>query len=52
MTEWNEFRCISLEKLKSIMTLPVLLDTRNILSINKLIEYGFRFDNVGRGKGS
>ena len=52
MTEWNEFRGISLEKLKSIMTLPVLLDTRNILSINKLIEYEFRFDNVGRGKGS
>ena len=26
----------------------VILDTRNILSIEKLNEYGFIFDNVGR----
>ena len=48
MTEWNEFRGMALEKLKSIMKSPILLDTRNILSIEKLIELGFQFDNVGR----
>ena len=25
----------------------ILLDTRNILNIKKLKEYGFKFDNVG-----
>ncbi len=50
MTEWNEFRGLSLEKLKVMMNSPVILDTRNILSINKLIEFGFQFDNVGREK--
>ena len=48
MTEWNEFRGMSLDVLKSLVSTPVILDTRNILSIEKLNEYGFIFDNVGR----
>ena len=36
MTEWNEFRGMALEKLKSLMKSPILLDTRNIFSIEKL----------------
>ena len=47
MTEWNEFRGISLSYLKSIMKTPVLLDTRNILPVKKLKQNGFLFDNVG-----
>ena len=47
MTEWNEFRGISISQLKSILKKPILLDTRNILNINKLREHGFSFDNVG-----
>ena len=48
MTEWNEFRGLSLELLKSLLKRPVLLDTRNIFSIEKLKEYNFIYDNVGR----
>ena len=48
MTEWNEFRGMNLKKLKKIMKTPLVLDTRNILSMDKLSEYGFQFDNVGR----
>ena len=48
MTEWNEFRGISIQQLKELLNKPVLLDTRNILSIEKLIENNFTFDNVGR----
>ena len=48
MTEWNEFRGMSIKALKSLVNSPVLLDTRNILSIEKLNEHGFIFDNVGR----
>ncbi len=47
MTEWNEFRGISLSNLKSLMNKPLILDTRNILSVKKLKENGFIFDNVG-----
>ncbi|MED5218669.1 MAG: UDP binding domain-containing protein, partial [Candidatus Neomarinimicrobiota bacterium] len=48
MTDWNEFRGMDLPYLKSIMKAPVILDTRNILSIDQLSENGFQFDNVGR----
>ena len=48
MTDWNEFRGMNLKKLKKIMKTPLVLDTRNILSMDKLSEYGFQFDNVGR----
>ena len=47
MTDWNEFRGISISNLKSIMKTPILLDTRNIIPVEKLKENGFRFDNVG-----
>ena len=48
MTEWNEFRGMDLKKLKKLMKTPLVLDTRNILSMDKLSEYGFQFDNVCR----
>ena len=48
MTEWNIFRGIDLKKLLSLMKTPIILDTRNIISTNKLDKYGFKYDNVGR----
>ena len=48
LTEWNELRGIDLKKLKSLMSKPVILDTKNILSVSKLENLGFEYDNVGR----
>ena len=48
MTEWNEFRSMDLEKLKILMSQPVVLDTRNILNISELKRLEFKYDNVGR----
>jgi UDPglucose 6-dehydrogenase len=48
LTEWHEFRGIDLEKLKSLMSKPVILDTKNILSVKKLKDLEFNYDNVGR----
>ena len=48
MTEWNEFRSLDLEKLKNLMSQPVVLDTRNILNVSELKRLKFKFDNVGR----
>ena len=47
MTEWNEFRSMDLEKLKNLMSQPVILDTRNILNVSELKRLEFKFDNVG-----
>lgn len=49
MTEWNEFRGLDLVRLGSLMKARVLLDTRNILGIDDLIEHDFKYDTVGRG---
>ena len=48
MTDWNEFRGMDLNYLKSIMKSPIILDTRNILSMKQLSKNGFQFNNVGR----
>jgi len=48
MTEWNEFRGISLSLLKSLLKSPIILDTRNIFSIENLEKNKFKYDNVGR----
>ena len=48
LTEWNEFRGIDLSKLKFLLKTPIVLDTKNILSIHNLHSLGFKFDNVGR----
>ncbi|MFC1527223.1 UDP-glucose dehydrogenase family protein [Candidatus Neomarinimicrobiota bacterium] len=48
MTEWHEFRGLDLVELKQLVKTPIILDTRNILSIKNLIKLGFIFDNVGR----
>jgi UDPglucose 6-dehydrogenase len=52
MTDWNEFRGLNIVKLKTLMAQPIVLDTRNVLSMEELRTHGFKFDNVGRhGKG-
>ena len=48
LTEWNEFRGMDLNELKDLMNNPVLLDTKNIISIQGLESMGFTYDNVGR----
>ena len=48
LTEWNEFRAMNLYKLKSLLNSPIVLDTRNLLSPEKLKELNFTYDNVGR----
>ena len=50
MTEWNEFRSLDLKRVKKIMRGNIVLDTRNILSMNELSKLGFIYDNVGRIK--
>ena len=49
LTEWNEFRSLSIKRLKQLMSKPILLDTRNIIDVKKLKSHKFTFDNVGRG---
>ena len=50
MTEWNEFRSLDFKRIKKYMRGNIILDTRNILNMDRLSEFGFTYDNVGRIK--
>ena len=47
-TEWNEFRNIDLEKIKSLMKAAVIFDTRNVFEPRKMQALGFRYYGTGR----
>ena len=50
LTEWNEFRGIDLDELKTLMKTPIIIDAKNILSMQELESLDFTYDNVGRRK--
>ena len=41
---------MDLESLKSLLKTPIVLDTKNILSMQELELLGFTYDNIGRKK--
>ena len=48
VTEWDEFRALDLDRVKSAMRAPVMVDLRNIYREDDLIRRGFRYESVGR----
>ncbi len=52
ITEWNEFRALDLERLKSLMTAPVMIDLRNIYNPDEMADAGFDYTCVGRPRGA
>lgn len=48
MTEWNVFRNLDFEKLKSVMRVPLLLDLRNVYDPERVGAVGFAHVSVGR----
>ena len=50
VTEWNQFRALDLDRLKSVMKQPVLVDLRNIYRRFEVEGKGFTYMDVGRGR--
>lgn len=48
VTDWNEFKEADLEKIKSLMKSPNIIDGRNIYDPKKSKELGFSYVGVGR----
>ena len=48
MTEWNQFRNLDLERIKSSMKAPVFVDLRNVYEPASMAALGFRYTSVGR----
>jgi len=48
VTEWNEFRALDLERLKSAMKAPLMVDLRNVYKPDDMAAAGFRYTSIGR----
>ena len=48
VTEWNEFRLLDLERAKSLLNKPLMIDLRNIYKPDEIIKAGFDYYSVGR----
>jgi len=48
VTEWNEFKLLNLERLRSVMRRPVVFDGRNIWEPERMRRLGFEYHTIGR----
>ena len=48
-TEWNEFKHLDMERIKTLMRRPIIVDGRNIYEAAKLQALGFTYRGMGRG---
>jgi UDPglucose 6-dehydrogenase len=48
MTEWNQFRMLDLERIRSLLRAPVVVDLRNVYDPTQMRGAGFRYTCVGR----
>lgn len=50
ITEWDEFRDADLDKMKTLMKLPIIIDGRNIFRPEVMKRKGFEYTSMGREK--
>jgi UDPglucose 6-dehydrogenase len=49
VTEWVQYRTLDLDRLKSELKHPVVVDLRNIYRPEEMTALGFIYESVGRG---
>jgi UDPglucose 6-dehydrogenase len=50
VTEWEQFRALDLDRIKSAMKQPVLIDLRNVYRPDEMAQLGFVYDSIGRAR--
>jgi UDPglucose 6-dehydrogenase len=48
LTEWEQFACLDLERLRRQVKYPIVLDGRNLYDPAVMVEHGFSYYSVGR----
>jgi UDPglucose 6-dehydrogenase len=48
LTEWEEFASLDLERLRTLLKYPIILDGRNLYDPAVMVESGFSYYSVGR----
>ena len=49
ITEWDQFRALDLDRLKLLMSAPVVVDLRNVYKPAEMVRHGFTYASIGRG---
>jgi len=48
VTEWGEFKELDLERIRTLLTQPIVIDGRNVFEPARMEELGFIYKSVGR----
>jgi len=48
VTEWNQFRRLDLQRIKTLLKTPVFIDLRNVYDPDQMKRLGFNYCGVGR----
>ena len=48
LTEWEEFATLDLERLRTLVKYPIVLDGRNLYDPAAMVDHGFSYYSVGR----
>lgn len=48
LTEWNAYRALDLDRVKGLLSEPLLVDLRNIYALDEMRNAGLRYVSVGR----
>lgn len=48
VTEWNQFRNPDFNRIKSLLTAPILFDGRNLYAPSSMARHGFAYFGIGR----
>jgi len=50
VTEWEQFRALDFDRLKTVMAQTVLVDLRNVYRPDEMARRGFAYEGVGRAR--
>jgi UDPglucose 6-dehydrogenase len=48
VTEWNQFRSLHMERVRALLSQPVVVDLRNLYDPQRMEDQGFQYSSVGR----
>ena len=48
VTEWEQFRALDFDRLKTVMAHPILVDLRNVYRAEEIVRQGFVYESIGR----
>ncbi|WP_298439001.1 UDP-glucose/GDP-mannose dehydrogenase family protein [Geobacter sp.] len=48
VTEWNEYRNPDFDRIRELLTRPVIFDGRNLYNVRRMKEIGFEYFSIGR----